>query len=103
VLHACLNCILLATHRRERNIPEIQSMYEVSFLKLSERYYKNASWPAVELIADVVDQDHVFCLLYKVGAAGRSAAAAAQIHSRPACMHVCAWSIGGPIRQEGKG
>lgn len=52
-------------HIRERNIPEIQSMYEVSFLKLSERYYKNASWPAVELIADVVDQDHVFCLLYK--------------------------------------
>lgn len=52
--------------RRERNIPEIQSMYEVSFLKLSERYYKNVSWPAVELIADVVDQDHVFCLFYKV-------------------------------------
>ena len=41
-------------------------MYEVSWLKLSERYYKTASWPAVELIADVVDQDHVFCLLYKV-------------------------------------
>ena len=51
---------------RERNIPEIQSMYEVSFLKLSERYYKAVPWPAVELIADVVDQDHVFCLLYKV-------------------------------------
>ncbi len=41
-------------------------MYEVSFLKLSERYYKASPWPAVELIADVVDQDHVFCLLYKV-------------------------------------
>jgi hypothetical protein len=41
-------------------------MYEVSWLKLSERYYKAVSWPAVELIADVVDQDHVFCLLYKV-------------------------------------
>lgn len=43
-------------------------MYEVSFIKLSDRYYKNSSWPAVDLIADVVDQDHVFCLLYKVGA-----------------------------------
>mmetsp|Transcript_19202 Transcript_19202/g.53747 ORF Transcript_19202/g.53747 Transcript_19202/m.53747 type:complete len:518 (-) Transcript_19202:405-1958(-) len=55
----------LYRHIRERNIPEIQSMYEVSFLKLSERYYKASPWPAVELIADVVDQDHVFCLLYK--------------------------------------
>ncbi|KAG1667471.1 hypothetical protein FOA52_012226 [Chlamydomonas sp. UWO 241] len=52
-------------HIRERNIPEIQSMYETSFLKLSERYYKSVPWPAVELVADVVDQDHVFCLLYK--------------------------------------
>lgn len=41
-------------------------MYEVSFLKLSERYYKTSPWPVVELIQDVVDQDHVFCLLYKV-------------------------------------
>ena len=52
--------------RRERNVPEIQSMYETSFQKLSDRYYKSSPWPAVELIADVVDQDHVFCLLYKV-------------------------------------
>ena len=40
-------------------------MYEISWLKLSERYYKAVSWPAVELISEVVDQDHVFCLLYK--------------------------------------
>lgn len=52
-------------HIRERNIPEIQSMYEISFLKLSDRYYKSVPWPDVRLIADVVDQDHVFCLLYK--------------------------------------
>jgi translation initiation factor 3 subunit L len=51
---------------RERNIAEIQSMYETSFLKLSDRYYPDRPWPAVELIADVVDQDHVFCILYKV-------------------------------------
>ena len=54
---------------RERNIPEIQSMYEISFPKLSERYFKNGPWPAAELVADLVDQDHVFCLLYKVLAA----------------------------------
>lgn len=52
-------------HIRERNIPEIQSMYEISFLKLSDRYYKAAPWPEVHHIAEVVDQDHVFCLLYK--------------------------------------
>lgn len=41
-------------------------MYEISFLKLSDRYYKAAPWPEVHHIAEVVDQDHVFCLLYKV-------------------------------------
>lgn len=51
---------------RERNIPEIESMYDVSFPKLSERYFKQASWPQVDAISDLVDQDHVFCLLYKV-------------------------------------
>jgi len=51
---------------RERNIPEIESMYEVSFPKLSERYFKQGPWPHVEAISDLVDQDHVFCLLYKV-------------------------------------
>ncbi|GLC72487.1 hypothetical protein PLESTF_001252900 [Pleodorina starrii] len=52
-------------HIRHRNIPEIESMYEVSFLKLSDRFYKAAPWPEVKYIAEVVDQDHVFCLLYK--------------------------------------
>lgn len=51
---------------RERNIPEIQSMYEVSFVKLSERYFKSSAWPSVDAIRDLVDDDHVFCLLYKV-------------------------------------
>lgn len=50
---------------RERNIREIFSMYEVSFATLSERFYKNTTWPPVEYIAELVDHDHVFCLLYK--------------------------------------
>ena len=41
-------------------------MYEVSFVKLSERFFKGTTWPPVEAVADLVDQDHVFCLLYKV-------------------------------------
>ncbi len=41
-------------------------MYEVTFAKLSERFFKGSTWPPVEMVADLVDKDHVFCLLYKV-------------------------------------
>lgn len=41
-------------------------MYEVSFATLSERFFKGSSWPPVEYIEDLVDNDHVFCILYKV-------------------------------------
>lgn len=51
---------------RERNIPEIEIMYEQSFPRLSDRYFKQGPWPVVEAVSDLVDQDHVFCLLYKV-------------------------------------
>lgn len=57
--------IYLYRHIRERNIPEIHSMYELTFAKLSDRYFKQSPWPPVEYISDLVDQDHVFCLLYK--------------------------------------
>jgi hypothetical protein len=45
---------------------EIQSMYDVSFAKLSERFFKAQPWPSVDAIAELVDHDHVFCMLYKV-------------------------------------
>eukprot|EP00879_Flechtneria_rotunda_P028433 GHRR01030542.1.p1 GENE.GHRR01030542.1~~GHRR01030542.1.p1 ORF type:complete len:257 (+),score=59.36 GHRR01030542.1:165-935(+) len=57
--------VYLYRHIRERNIPEIESMYEVSFPKLSERHFKQGPWPQVTAIQDLVDNDHVFCLLYK--------------------------------------
>lgn len=57
--------VYLYRHIRERNIREIFSMYDVSFAKLSERFFKTTSWPPVHMIADLVDGDHVFCLLYK--------------------------------------
>lgn len=44
-------------------------MYEVSFVKLSDRYFKACPWPNVEAIKGLVDDDHVFCLLYKVNGA----------------------------------
>lgn len=52
-------------HIRERNMREIQSMYEVSFVKLSERFFKGQPWPPVEAISSLVDRDQVFCMLYK--------------------------------------
>jgi translation initiation factor 3 subunit L len=56
--------MIVSFTRRERNIPEIQSMYEVSWAKLSDRYFKTIPWPSVQHISDAVDHDHVFCLLY---------------------------------------
>ena len=44
---------------------EILSMYEGSFAKITDKYFKASSWPPVEAIAPYVDYDHVFCLLYK--------------------------------------
>lgn len=52
-------------HIRERNIREIYTMYSHTFPHLSERFFKGTAWPAVEVIAPLVEQDHVFCLLYK--------------------------------------
>lgn len=40
-------------------------MYEVSFAKLSEMYFRGTTWPPVQYISGLVDDDSVFCLLYK--------------------------------------
>ncbi|XP_078428998.1 RNA polymerase I-associated factor PAF67 [Wolffia australiana] len=52
-------------HIRERNVYEIHQMYEGSFQRLSERMFRDTPWPSVEAVAPYVDNDHVFCLLYK--------------------------------------
>eukprot|EP00213_Chloropicon_mariensis_P003704 CAMPEP_0197471684 /NCGR_PEP_ID=MMETSP1309-20131121/2642_1 /TAXON_ID=464262 /ORGANISM="Genus nov. species nov., Strain RCC998" /LENGTH=533 /DNA_ID=CAMNT_0043009595 /DNA_START=73 /DNA_END=1674 /DNA_ORIENTATION=+ len=57
--------VYLYRHIRERNIFETFSMVDSSFNKLSERFFKNASWPSADAIAEYVDNDHVFLLLYK--------------------------------------
>jgi hypothetical protein len=41
-------------------------MYDKTFVTLTERFYKGVPWPPVELLAPLVDHDHVFCMLYKV-------------------------------------
>jgi len=57
--------VYLYRHIREKNVYEIHQMYEGSFQKLSERLFKQSYWPEVEMIAPYVENDHVFCLLYK--------------------------------------
>ncbi|CAE6121167.1 unnamed protein product [Arabidopsis arenosa] len=52
-------------HIREKNVYEIHQMCETSFQSISERLFKETSWPSVEAIAPYVDNDHVFCLLYR--------------------------------------
>ncbi|KAK4775043.1 hypothetical protein SAY86_009978 [Trapa natans] len=50
---------------REKNVYEIYQMYESSFHALSDRYFKETPWPSVDAVAHYVDNDHVFCLLYR--------------------------------------
>ncbi|KAK3438286.1 hypothetical protein EUGRSUZ_C02897 [Eucalyptus grandis] len=55
----------LYRHIREKNVYEIHQMYETSFQTLSDRLFKDTPWPSVEAVAHYVDNDHVFCLLYR--------------------------------------
>ncbi|KAK4401179.1 Eukaryotic translation initiation factor 3 subunit L [Sesamum angolense] len=52
-------------HIREKNVYEIHQMYETSFQSISDRFFKDAPWPSVDAVAPYVDNDHVFCLLYR--------------------------------------
>ena len=64
-------------------------MYEVTFAKLSERFFKGTTWPPVEDIAELVDKDSVFCLLYKVRHARRyrlDGASQQRVHSLGAAL-----------------
>lgn len=55
----------LYRHIREKNVYEIHQMYETSFQKLSDRMFRETPWPSVDAVAPYVDNDHVFCLLYR--------------------------------------
>lgn len=50
---------------RDKNVYEIHQMYEGSFQLLTERMFRDTPWPSVEAVASYVDNDHVFCMLYK--------------------------------------
>jgi translation initiation factor 3 subunit L len=52
---------------KEQNVYEIHSVYENSFNKLTERYFKSSPWPHVDNIRTLVDpeRDAIFLILYK--------------------------------------
>jgi len=47
------------------NVSEVHSIYETSFNKLTDRYYKSSPWPPADAISPLVDGDQQFLLLYK--------------------------------------
>jgi translation initiation factor 3 subunit L len=50
---------------RDGNVEEVSAIYETSFNKLTDRYYKSSPWPPAEAISPLVDGDKQFLLLYK--------------------------------------
>uniref|UniRef100_A0A8C2GKD2 Eukaryotic translation initiation factor 3 subunit L n=1 Tax=Cyprinus carpio TaxID=7962 RepID=A0A8C2GKD2_CYPCA len=49
----------------EQKIYEIQDVYENSWNKLTERFFKTSPWPEAEAISSLVGNDAVFLILYK--------------------------------------
>ncbi|XP_061715338.1 eukaryotic translation initiation factor 3 subunit L [Cydia fagiglandana] len=43
---------------------EILNLYETTFPKLTEQYFENTPWPDENEVAPIVDNDHVFMILY---------------------------------------
>jgi len=52
-------------HIKERNVYDIQGMYETGFNKITEKYFKQSPWPMAESIAPLVQHDPLFLVLYK--------------------------------------
>ncbi|XP_026762395.1 eukaryotic translation initiation factor 3 subunit L [Galleria mellonella] len=44
---------------------EILNLYENTFPKLTEQYFESTPWPDESEVAPIVDNDHVFMILYK--------------------------------------
>ena len=49
----------------EGNTFEVANLYENSWPKLSEEYFKSSSWPDADEIAPFVQDDNIFLILYK--------------------------------------
>ncbi|CAL8075395.1 unnamed protein product [Calicophoron daubneyi] len=51
-------------HIKEQNIVEIENDYQTRFPKLTEQYFMSTRWPSVDVIAQLVDKDSIFLMLY---------------------------------------
>ncbi|XP_054161721.1 eukaryotic translation initiation factor 3 subunit L-like [Oppia nitens] len=50
----------------ERNVYDIQNLYENTFIKLSESYYSDSPWPEKEEVEHLMPEDNnIFIILYK--------------------------------------
>lgn len=49
----------------EGNAFEIANLYETSFPKLTEDFFKTSPWPESEVVAKYVQEDQLFLILYK--------------------------------------
>ncbi|XP_065659692.1 eukaryotic translation initiation factor 3 subunit L isoform X3 [Hydra vulgaris] len=49
----------------DRNVYEIQQIYDEGFNKLTEQYFMKSAWPEAEDISPLVDGDKLFLTLYK--------------------------------------
>ncbi|TPX57971.1 hypothetical protein PhCBS80983_g03445 [Powellomyces hirtus] len=49
----------------ERNVWDLHAIYENGWNKLTEKFYPKASWPEPEAVAQLVNDDAVFLILYK--------------------------------------
>lgn len=46
-------------------VKDVHTMYEGSFNKLTDRFFKNSTWPPFDTVSPLVDGDETFMLLYK--------------------------------------
>lgn len=50
---------------KKRSIPEIHKLYEDTFNKLTQDYYKSKKWPSVAAVKEQVSDEPLFLILYK--------------------------------------
>ena len=50
---------------KEGNVYEVNNLYENSFPKLTDQYFKTSPWPEAEDIAPYVSDDPIFLNLYR--------------------------------------
>lgn len=68
VIPEVIKSFLLYFHRhlKEQTVYEIHSIYENSFNKLTEKYFKTTPWPPAEAVAPLVENGWFICIIVVV-------------------------------------